>query len=80
MTSAAIGSKQILANSSLTLDPALTAPPSVRSQCHVLTYDLNCNRTSDTRYGQQVTAQELTNYDESSGSTRHQPVYQIRRG
>ena len=30
-----------------------------------LAYDLNGNRTSDTRYGQQVTTQELTGYDES---------------
>ena len=47
----------------------LTAPslkPAANSaQGHVLTYDLNGNRTSDTRYGQQVTTQELTGYDES---------------
>lgn len=35
------------------------------AQGHVLTYDLNGNRKSDTHWGQQVTRQEITSYDES---------------
>jgi YD repeat-containing protein len=36
------------------------------SQGHILTYDYNGNRTSDTHWGQQVTKQHIVSYDESS--------------
>ncbi len=46
----------------------------------MLTYDLNGNRTSDTHYGQQVTLQEQTGYDESGNAVIVSSGYANRTG
>ena len=50
------------------------------SQGPIMTYDLNGNRTSDTHYGEQVTQQDQTGFDESGNPIIVSSGYASRTG